>query len=62
MEFFGYWENPFHQAGDPKPLIRLACQSVASGSVSIVMPPWNGVWSASRRETLARRASSEECP
>ncbi|HEY0006967.1 MAG TPA: 2Fe-2S iron-sulfur cluster-binding protein [Pyrinomonadaceae bacterium] len=34
---FGYIETD-----DPQPLIRLACQAVAHGAVSIVIPPWNG--------------------
>lgn len=54
MEY--YWANPFHHPGDERPLIRLACQSIASGSVSIVLPTWNGVWSATRRDALARQA------
>jgi ferredoxin len=29
---------------EPKPLIRLACQAQALGAVSIVIPPWNGVF------------------
>lgn len=29
---------------EPKPLIRLACQAQAFGAVSIVIPPWNGVF------------------
>lgn len=29
---------------EPKPLIRLACQAQVSGAVSIVIPPWNGVF------------------
>lgn len=29
---------------EPKPIIRLACQAQASGAVSIVIPPWNGVF------------------
>ncbi|MBI4469246.1 MAG: (2Fe-2S)-binding protein [Acidobacteria bacterium] len=28
----------------PKPFIRLACQAQAFGSVSVVIPPWNGVF------------------
>jgi ferredoxin len=36
---FGYIETD-----DPKPLIRLACQAQAEGAVSIVIPPWNGVF------------------
>jgi ferredoxin len=37
MKEFGYINTP-----DPKPVIRLACQAVASGNVTIVIPPWNG--------------------
>lgn len=29
---------------DSRPLIRLACQAQAEGAVSIVIPPWNGVF------------------
>ena len=54
IEYFGYWENPLHQPGDLQPCIRLACQCVASGSCSIVIPPWNGVWSAVRRAAFGR--------
>ena len=36
---FGYIETT-----EPKPLIRLACQAQTSGAVSIVIPPWNGVF------------------
>jgi ferredoxin len=36
---FGYIETD-----EPKPLIRLACQAQLSGAVSIVIPPWNGVF------------------
>src|ERR1051326_835372 len=36
---FGYIET-----GEAKPLIRLACQAQAMGAVSIVIPPWNGVF------------------
>jgi ferredoxin len=34
---FGYTDT-----AEPKPLIRLACQALANGAVSIVIPPWNG--------------------
>jgi ferredoxin len=37
MKEFGYINTP-----DPRPVIRLACQAVASGNVTIVIPPWNG--------------------
>jgi ferredoxin len=36
---FGYIETD-----EPKPLIRLACQAQVAGAVSIVIPPWNGVF------------------
>ena len=36
---FGYIET-----AESKPLIRLACQAQAQGAVSIVIPPWNGVF------------------
>jgi ferredoxin len=36
---FGYIETD-----EPKPLIRLACMARAEGAVSIVIPPWNGVF------------------
>lgn len=36
---FGYIET-----SEPRPLIRLACQAKALGAVSIVIPPWNGVF------------------
>ncbi len=36
---FGYIDT-----AEPRPLIRLACQAQAEGAVSIVIPPWNGVF------------------
>lgn len=36
---FGYIDTT-----EPKPIIRLACQAKAMGAVSIVIPPWNGVF------------------
>ena len=36
---FGYIDTT-----EPKPLIRLACQAKALGAISIVIPPWNGVF------------------
>jgi ferredoxin len=54
MDYFGYWESPFHNPDAPRPLIRLACQTIATETCAIVIPPWNGIWSASRREAFAR--------
>jgi len=39
MKIFGY-----NQPDDAKPILRLACQAKANGAVSIVIPPWNGVF------------------
>jgi hypothetical protein len=50
MEYFGYWDSGFVDSNCPRPLIRLACQARANGSVSIVIPPWNGVFGRTRRE------------
>jgi ferredoxin len=36
---FGYLDTE-----EPKPIIRLACMAQASGNVTIVIPPWNGVF------------------
>ncbi|MEZ5316738.1 MAG: 2Fe-2S iron-sulfur cluster-binding protein [Vicinamibacterales bacterium] len=38
MKVFGYLDSE-----EPRPLVRLACQATASGAVSIVIPPWNGM-------------------
>ncbi len=39
MKVFGY-----NQPDDEQPLLRLACQARATGNVTIVIPPWNGVF------------------
>jgi ferredoxin len=39
MKVFGY-----NQPEDAKPFLRLACQAKANGTVTIVIPPWNGVF------------------
>lgn len=36
---FGYIDS-----NEAKPLIRLACQAQTTGAVSVVIPPWNGVY------------------
>jgi ferredoxin len=50
MREFGYIDTQ-----EPRPLIRLACQAIASGNVTIVIPPWNGFIGKHRgfRETSA---------
>jgi ferredoxin len=47
MKVFGYPETDGEQ-----PLVRLACQAKAYGAVSIVIPPWNGMFG---RATADRR-------
>mgnify|MGYP001488423405 CR=1 FL=1 len=39
MKVFGY-----NQPDDEQPFLRLACQARATGNVTIVIPPWNGVF------------------
>jgi ferredoxin len=39
MKVFGY-----NQPDDAKPFMRLACQAKAFGNVTLVIPPWNGVF------------------
>lgn len=39
MKEFGYIDTD-----DPRPLIRLACQAQGMGAISVVIPPWNGVF------------------
>lgn len=49
---FGYIDTE-----EPRPLIRLACQAQAHGNVTIVIPPWNGVFGKFLR---AQQNASEE--
>lgn len=39
MKVFGY-----KQPEDAKPFLRLACQARVRGAISLVIPPWNGVF------------------
>ena len=53
---FGYIDT-----AEPKPLIRLACQAQTYGAVSIVIPPWNGVFGKylrNEKEKLERSLNS----
>ena len=59
---FGYIDTT-----EPKPLIRLACQAQAHGAVSLVIPPWNGVFGKYLRRQkealdagLTRRDNAEQ--
>lgn len=52
LKEFGYIDTD-----EQKPLIRLACQARGTGALSIVIPPWNGVYGKYLR---ARRSRSAE--
>jgi ferredoxin len=55
---FGYIDT-----AEPKPLIRLACQAQTYGAVSIVIPPWNGVFGKylhKQKETLESSPDSQQ--
>jgi ferredoxin len=49
MEYFGYFDAGFAEAGSTHPRLRLACQAKAAGDIEIVIPPWNGVFGLTRR-------------
>ncbi len=57
MDYFGYFDAPGLDSGSSRPLLRLACQAQAFGSVSMVIPPWNAVWGKSRRERAGQDAT-----
>lgn len=44
---------------EPKPIIRLACQAQAFGAVSIVIPPWNGVFGKFLRQQKKVEATAQ---
>ena len=52
---FGYVDTT-----EPKPLIRLACQAQALGAVSIVIPPWNGVFGKHLKSRGSQKDESQE--
>ncbi|HSS21873.1 MAG TPA: 2Fe-2S iron-sulfur cluster-binding protein [Pyrinomonadaceae bacterium] len=52
---FGYIDTT-----EAKPLIRLACQAQANGAVSIVIPPWNGVFGKYLKSLDNHDGDSEE--
>jgi ferredoxin len=54
---FGYIET-----AEPKPLIRLACQAQTYGAVSIVIPPWNGVFGKYLKSEKEKLERSHEAP
>lgn len=54
---FGYIDT-----AEPKPLIRLACQAQTYGAVSIVIPPWNGVFGKYLRRQKEALENSVDSP
>lgn len=50
---FGYIDT-----AEPTPAIRLACMAQASGNVTIVIPPWNGVFGKFLRGTTEEGANA----
>jgi ferredoxin len=44
---------------EPRPLIRLSCQAQGLGAVSIVIPPWNGVFGKYLRERREPEAAAD---
>ncbi|HEX8142117.1 MAG TPA: hypothetical protein VF553_05935 [Pyrinomonadaceae bacterium] len=54
---FGYIETD-----EPKPIIRLACMAQSAGAVSIVIPPWNGVFGKYLHERDALHAEEMSEP
>ena len=56
MEYLGYWDAGFEDPSLDRPLIRLACQTQAHGSASIVIPKWCGVFGPTRRDRQPGKA------
>ncbi len=54
---FGYIDTR-----EPKPIIRLACQAQAFGAVSIVIPPWNGVFGKFLRRRQKPSVEAQKAP
>lgn len=54
---FGYIDTD-----ESRPLIRLACQAQAFGNVTLVIPPWNGVFGKLRRESQSAAEETSANP
>jgi len=52
---FGYIDTT-----EPRPVIRLACQAQAHGAVSIVIPPWNGVFGKRLQDKELASSNADE--
>lgn len=51
MQLLGYIDTD-----EPRPLVRLSCQARGMGAVSVVIPPWNGVFGKYLRRTREQAA------
>jgi len=49
----------YADSDEPRPLVRLSCQAQGEGAVSIVIPPWNGVFGKHLLEERRRQESGE---
>ncbi|MEW6732782.1 MAG: hypothetical protein AB1489_15760 [Acidobacteriota bacterium] len=56
---FGYIDTD-----EPKPLIRLACMAQSTGAISLVIPPWNGVFGKQlyKQKTDSKQSDSSLLP
>jgi ferredoxin len=58
LEFRRIKEFGYIDSEEERPMIRLACMTQAEGSVSIVIPPWNGVFGKYLRQQRERDAQA----
>ncbi|HEX8180735.1 MAG TPA: 2Fe-2S iron-sulfur cluster-binding protein [Pyrinomonadaceae bacterium] len=54
LRLFGYIDTD-----EPRPIIRLSCQARGAGAVSIVIPPWNGVFGKYVRAQQGAQAQAQ---
>jgi ferredoxin len=57
MRLFGYIDT-----AEPRPIIRLSCQAQGGGAVSIVIPPWNGVFGKYLRAQQGEQEQTQSAP
>ena len=53
-------EKGYIKTDEARPLIRLSCQARAEGAVSIVIPPWNGVYGKYLREQKKSETETQD--
>ena len=57
MQLFGYIDTD-----DARPIIRLSCQAQGAGAISIVIPPWNGVFGKYLRAQAEEQEELQSAP